>query len=410
MAGKTIAYLDMIGGVSGDILLGAILDVGLRLDDLRAELEKLPDRGYDLSAERVKRGALDATLLHVDLDDDGRRPRGFADFTASIEQSGLSYAAKQTAVRIFDALENAETAAHGGTPGHLHELATVDTLVDVVGAVAGLELLGIDRLHASPFPAGSGSARSEHGPMAGVSPATMAIYQTTGAPVRAGGATAPPGETVTPTGAAIVTAVADFSPVSMTIERSGYGAGQRDPSTHPNVAGLWLGEEVGSAANVAPVATGLTLLETNIDDMPGELFGHVQERLFELGARDVWFTPIQMKKNRPGVLLSVLVPDDTADTAADLLFTETSTFGIRLRPVERYEADRELVDFDSSLGRVTLKLKKKDGKVIQVAPEYEDCRRIAAEHDLGLAEVMDRIRREAHSRPPTIIVDYPPGR
>ena len=405
MAGKTVAYLDMIGGVSGDILLAAMLDAGLRLDDLRAELAKLPDRGYDLATERVKRGALDATLLHVNLDDDGRRPRGFAEFTASIQQSGLSDATKQTAGRIFDALESAEAAAHGGTPGHLHELATVDTLVDVVGAVASIELLGVDRLHASPFPAGSGNARSEHGPMACVSPATMAIYKSTGAPVRAGGATAPPGETVTPTGAAIVTAIAKFSPVSMTIRRTGYGAGRRDPSSHANVAGLWLGEEVGIDSNAGPLARGLTLLETNIDDMPGELFGHVQERLFEQGARDVWFTPIQMKKNRPGILLSALVPDDIADSAANLLFAETSTFGIRRRPVERYEAERELVEFDSSLGRVTLKLKKKDGKVIQAAPEYEDCRRIAAEHGLGLAEVMDRIRSEtlaAQHHPATV--------
>ena len=399
MAGKRVAYLDMIGGVSGDILLGAMLDVGLRLDDLRSELAKLPDRGYDLSAERVKRGALDATLLHVDLDDDGRRPRNFNDFAISIQRSGLSDGAKRTAGRIFDALANAEAAAHGGTPGHLHELATVDTLVDVVGAVAGLELLGVEKLHASPFPAGSGNAKSEHGPMAGVSPATMAIYQSTGAPVRAGGTTAPPGETVTPTGAAIVTTVADFTPVSMTISQAGYGAGQRNPSSHANVAGLWLGDELESAGTAVSIATGLTLLETNIDDMPGELFGHVQELLFKMGARDVWFTPIQMKKNRPGVLLSALVPDTIADNAAHVLFTETSTFGIRRRPVERYEAERELLKFETSLGPVTLKLKKKDGKVIQVAPEYEDCRRIAAEHGLGLAEVMDRIRRESHSQP-----------
>ncbi len=274
----------------------------------------------------------------------------------------------------------------------------MDTLVDVVGAVVGLELLGVDKFHASPFPAGSGSANSEHGPMAGVSPATMAIYQSTGAPVRAGGTTAPPGETVTPTGAAIVTVIADFSPVSMTISRTGYGAGQRNPASHANVAGLWLGEELDSAGNAVPIASGLTLLETNIDDMPGELFGHVQELLFKMGARDVWFTPIQMKKNRPAVLLAALVPDNIADNAAHLLFTETSTFGIRRRPVERYEAERELLEFQSSLGRVTLKLKKRDGKVIQVAPEYEDCRRIAAEYGLGLAEVMDRIRRESHSR------------
>ena len=398
MAGNTVAYLDMIGGVSGDIVLGAMLDAGLNLDDLRSELAKLPDRGYYLVAERVTRGALDATLLHVNLDDDGRKPRNFGDFTASVDQSGLSDTVKQTARRIFDSLENAETAAHGGTPGHLHELATVDTLVDVVGAVVGLELLGVDRLHASPFPAGSGPAKSEHGPMAAVSPATMAIFRSAGAPVRAGGAAALLGETVTPTGAAIVTALADFTPLSMIVRRSGYGAGQRNPETHANVAGLWLGEETASSPASNPVATGLTLLETNIDDMPGELFGHVQERLFKLGAKDVWFTPIQMKKNRPGVLLSALVQDAIADRAADMLFAETSTFGVRRRPVERYEAERELVEFDSSLGRVTVKLKKKDGKVIQVAPEYEDCRRIAAERGLGLAEVMDRIRREEATR------------
>ena len=398
MAGKTVAYLDMIGGVSGDILLGAMLDVGLRLDDLRSELVKLPDRGYDLSAEPVKRGALDATLLHVNLDDDGRKPRNFGDFTASVQQSGLSDTTKRVARRIFDSLENAETAAHGGTPGHLHELATVDTLVDVVGAVAGFELLGVDKLHASPFPAGSGSATSEHGPMAGVSPATMAIYRSAAAPVRTGGRTPLPGETVTPTGAAIVTALADFSPLSMTIKRSGYGAGQRNPPSHANVTGLWLGEETHSASITSLIAVGLTLLETNIDDMSGELFGHVQERLFKLGARDVWFTPIQMKKNRPGVLLSALMPDAIADSAADMLFAETSTFGVRRRPVERYEAERELVEFDSSMGRVTVKLKMKGGKVIQVAPEYEDCRRIADERGVGLAEVMDLIRREAASR------------
>ena len=395
MAGKTVAYLDMVGGVSGDILLGAMLDVGLSLEDLLSELAKVPDCGYDLRVERVKRGALDATLLHVDLDDYGRRPRNFGDFQATIERSGLSEHAKQTARLIFDSLENAETAAHDGTPGHLHELATVDTLVDVVGAVAGLELLGVDRLHVSPFPAGSGAASSEHGPMAGVSPATMAIYRSSGAPVRAGGRTALQGETVTPTGAAIVAAIADFSPVSMIIRRSGFGAGQRNPASHANVAGLWIGEETHSASNAGLIATGLTLLETNIDDMSGELFGHVQERLFKLGARDVWFTPIQMKKNRPGVLLSTLVPDAMADSAADLLFAETSTFGVRRRPIERYEAERELVEFDSSMGRVTVKFKKKDEKVIQIAPEYEDCRRIAAERGLGLAEVMDRIRREA---------------
>ncbi len=395
--GVTVAYLDVIGGVSGDMLLGAMLDAGLRLDDLRTGLSKLPDRGYELSAERVTRGALNATLLHVRLDEDGLRPRGFDDFQAAVSLSGLSDSVKRKSKRIFEVLEEAETAAHGGRPGHLHELATVDTLVDVVGAVLGLEMLGVERLHASPFPAGSGSARSEHGAMGGVSPAALAIYRSSGAPVRAGGPAMPQGEAVTPTGAAIVATLAEFSPAVMNIERSGYGAGVRDPKTRANVVGLWLGASSSGPDSFAGLTGGLTLLETNIDDMPGELFGHVQERLFGLGALDVWLTPVQMKKNRPGVVLSALVGERIADECARLILAETSTFGIRRRPVERYEADRESVDLDSSLGPVRIKVKKVGGEAVQFAPEYDDCRRISLSTGIPLGEVMGRLREEARS-------------
>ena len=395
----TVAYLDMIGGASGDMLLGSMVDAGLHLDALRSELAKLPDGGYELSAERVERGALYATLLRVCLNDEGRRPRGFGDFLESVSRSSLSVGVKSRSKAIFDSLLRAESAAHGGEPGHLHELATVDTLVDVVGAVVGLELLGVKKFHASPFPAGCGTARTEHGAMGGVSPAALAIYRASGAPVRTGGAGMLLGEAVTPTGAAIVAELASFTPLTMDVERSGYGAGERDPQSHANVVGLWLGKELQMhPAGLGPAAGGLTLLETNIDDMPGEMFGHVQDKLFRLGALDVWMTPVQMKKNRPGVMLSALVRDDVTDAAARLILAETSTFGVRRRLVERYEADRETVDLDSSLGRVRVKVKKLDGESVHFAPEYEDCRRIALSGGLALGEVMERVREEARSR------------
>ncbi|MEX0762864.1 MAG: nickel pincer cofactor biosynthesis protein LarC [Dehalococcoidia bacterium] len=391
------AYLDMIGGVSGDMLLGAVVDAGVEISALQAELEKMPARGYRLSADKVRRGGLSATFVNVELDKEGERTRTWNEFTAAIESSSLPSADKAAALAVFDTLAEAEAAAHGGQKGstHLHELGTVDTLVDVVGAIAGLRMLGISTLHASPFPSGSGSSRSSHGALAATSLATMAIYQSKGVPVRAGGPAGPYGESVTPTGAAVVATIAAFSPAAMVVTRVGYGAGSRNPDEYPNVAGLWLGDAVGEQDEAGPLHGGLVLLETNIDDMPGELFGYVQERLFEAGARDVWFTPIQMKKNRPGVLLSALAPAERAGTAARLILSETSTLGVRSRPVERYEAEREITTVNTSLGTTPVKVKRLGGVILEVSPEYDACREIASATGLPLREVMRRVQAEA---------------
>ena len=395
-----IAYLNLIGGASGDMLLGALIDVGLDLDLLRGELAKLGVGGYAVRAERVRRGVIPATLVHVDLDAEGRRPRGIDEFRRALRDSTLPDADKTSAIRVFDAIARAEEAVHGEPGEHphdhahatLHELATVDTLVDVAGAVAGLRLLGVERVHSSAFPAGSGLTDTAHGPLPSPAPATIQIYAAAGAPVRTSEPGGPTGEAVTPTGAALITTLADFEPVDIAVDSVGYGAGARDPEACPNVLGIWLGQAEG-----VPRTAGLSLLETNVDDVTGEVLGYVQERLFEAGARDVWITPVQMKKNRPGSVLSVLVDSARADAAARLILRETSTLGVRVRPVERYEAEREVVEVDTSFGRLPVKVKRLDGAAVQVSPEYEACRGAALRTGVALAEVMRRVQAEAEA-------------
>jgi uncharacterized protein (TIGR00299 family) protein len=391
----------MIGGVSGDMLLGAMVAVGLDLGDLQAELDKLPDRGYRLEQSLVNRGGLEAMLVDVVLDDDGERKRTWDDFYASIADSTLEDVDKRSIKAVFDVLAEAEAAAHGGEAGqtHLHELGTVDTLIDISSTVIGMRLLSVDKIHASAFPTGTGSSSSSHGAMGATSIATAAIYRVTGAPVRAGGRQ-PVGEAVTPTGAAIVSTLAVFDPVEFGADRIGYGAGQRDPEGHANVVGLWIGEGRSRWGRGGPGRRRPEVmeLETNIDDSTGEVLGYVHELLMEMGALDVWFTPIQMKKNRPATMLSVLVGRDLVDAAADLIFKETSTLGIRRRPVRRYEAERQVVNVDTSLGVVPVKLKRVGDTIAQAAPEYEACRAIARGTGLPLVEVMRIVSNEATMR------------
>ncbi|MCH7593188.1 MAG: LarC family nickel insertion protein, partial [Chloroflexi bacterium] len=247
------------------------------------------------------------------------------------------------------------------------------------------------------YRAGTGFVMTDHGRLPGRAPATAQIYAAAKAPVRSASEWGPKGETVTPSGASLVTSIASFEPVEMRVDTMAYGAGSRDPEEYPNALGLWLGETQAAPAPQSPNA-GLSLLETNIDDMGGELFGYVQERLLEAGALDVWMTPIQMKKNRPAVLLSALVNEGDADSAANVILRETSTLGVRRRAVERYTADREVVEVDTTLGKARVKIKRVDGEVAGIAPEYEDCRTLALKHGLTLAEVMRRVGDEARAR------------
>ncbi|MCH8234781.1 MAG: nickel pincer cofactor biosynthesis protein LarC [Chloroflexi bacterium] len=393
------AYIDMIGGASGDMLLGALVDAGLPLEELRAELSGMDVGGYTIRAERVTRGALNCTLLHVDLDDEGRRRRGWDELSGTVESSRLPDDVRSKSIEVLDRLTKAESRVHGVDRHHLtpHELGTVDTLVDIVGVIAGFRLLGVEQVSAGAFPAGTGFVMSDHGRIPGIAPATAQIYAAAKAPVRSASEWGPKGETVTPSGASLVTSIASFEPVEMRVDTMAYGAGSRDPEEYPNALGLWLGETQAAPAPQSPNA-GLSLLETNIDDMGGELFGYVQERLLEAGALDVWMTPIQMKKNRPAVLLSALVNEGDADSAANVILRETSTLGVRRRAVERYTADREVVEVDTTLGKARVKIKRVDGEVAGIAPEYEDCRTLALKHGLTLAEVMRRVGDEARAR------------
>lgn len=388
-----IAYLDCFSGVSGDMLLGALVDAGVPLDALRDEVSRLGIDGWDLRAERVTRAGIAATRVHVDLAEAPQPHRRLADITSLLEASSLAPADRGRALAVFTLLAEAEAHVHGSQPEtvEFHEVGALDAIVDIVGGVAGMRLLGAGAVFCSALPAGGGTARSAHGALPVPAPATLEIMARAGLPMDS--AAGDRGmELVTPTGAALVATLAAFERPAMHIERVGYGAGGRDPDGWPNVLRLWFGEAI------EPARPAMLLIETNIDDMGAEVFGYVQERLFAAGAADVWFQSIQMKKNRPGVLLSVLCGAEREDAVADVLLRETSTLGVRVTPVRRHEAPREVLQFESSLGPAAVKVKRLAGAAPRVAAEYEACRRIAEARGMPLLEVYRVVEAEGLRR------------
>jgi uncharacterized protein (TIGR00299 family) protein len=386
-----LAYLDCFSGVSGDMLLGAILDCGVAADDLQRELARLRLDSYSLSSRKVTRAGLAATQAIVDVAGQPS-PRALGDVLEVIEESGLPQQDKEKGSRIFRLLAEAEAKVHGETVEtvHLHDVGAVDAIVDVMGTVAGLRLLEVDGVFASALPAGSGSTGGPHGTLPVPAPATLELLARAKAPIRPVDGAAR--ELVTPTGAAIVTAVAKFERPEMTLERAGYGAGARDPAGQPNVLRMWLGERIEGATRP------MVLIETNIDDMTGEMLGYAGDKLLEAGAADVWFSSIQMKKGRPGVMLSVICGEEQEEAVARLLLRETSTLGVRVRSVHRWEAERELLEFESSLGPAEVKVKRLPDEPPRIAPEYEACKRIAQETGLPLLEVYRVVQAEAEAK------------
>ena len=385
-----IAYLDCYSGISGDMLLGALIDAGVDSRALSSELEKLGVPGWSLRAERVRRAGIAATQAHVELAESPQPHRRLPDIVAIIGGSSLDAADRERAARVFRLLAEAEARVHGVAAEEIdfHEVGALDAIVDVVGGVVGLRLLGVERLYCSPLPAGGGTARSMHGALPVPAPATLELMAMARAPL-APSAGDRPMELVTPTGAALATVLASFERPAMHVTAVGHGAGGRDPEGWPNVLRLWLGEAI------EPARPAMLLIETNIDDMNPEIYGYVQERLFAAGAADVWYQAIQMKKNRPGVLLSVLCPADREHDITSLLLRETSTLGVRVSSVSRHEAQRETLEFESSLGPAAVKVKRLPGEPPRVAPEYEACRRIAEARALPLSEVYRVVEREA---------------
>ena len=386
-----IAYFDCFSGASGDMILGALLDAGLLFDKLQAEVAKLalPVGAFAIEAHLVYRAGFAATKLDVVVHETPHH-RSLAEVLDIIAKSSLHDRDREQVSAIFRRLGEVEARVHGEPieAVHLHEVGAVDAIVDVTGAVAGLRLLGVESVYVSPLPLGHGETKGQHGLLPLPAPATLALLADANAPTVQG--EGPRGELVTPTGAAILTTLGRFERPALRLESVGYGAGGRDPADRPNVLRLWLGE-----ADVP--GRRLRVVETNIDDMAPELFGYVQESLFNAGAADVWFTPIQMKKNRPGVLLSVLCQEALESEVVRILLRETSTLGVRVREVARYEAERDIFEFESSLGSAAVKVKRLPGEPPRVSPEYDVCRRIAQERGLPLQDVYRVVASEAEA-------------
>lgn len=376
-----IAYFDCIAGASGDMLLGSLLDAGLPEETLRQQLALLHLDDFELQVRRVEKNGFSALKVDVLVNDDVSA-RHLPEIEAIVQGSDLPAAIKDQASAIFRRLGEVEAGIHGVTleQVHLHELGGVDTIVDVVGVLAGLAALGVERVVVSPLPLGRGFVKGAHGAIPLPAPATVALLK--GAPVVGSEIEK---ELVTPTGAALLTSLAaEFGPLpAMTLEAVGYGAGGRDLPI-PNVLRLLLGQQ--AAPNSATTET-LTLLETNIDDLNPETYDYVMGRLFEAGALDVFLAPIQMKKNRPATLLHVLCRPAQVNKLMAILFAETSTLGVRQQTVLRHCLARSSQTVQTPYGPVRVKVASWAKSHSKAAPEYEDCRRLAEINDVPLREV-----------------------
>ena len=384
-----ILYFDCYAGISGDMTVGALLDLGVPLEHLRAELEKLelPPGSYELSTSRTERQQMPALKFDVAVHDHHTH-RHYAGIDAMIADSGLSDPVKEMARRIFRRLAEAEALVHGVAVEdvHFHEVGAVDSIVDIVGTAICLEYLGVEAVYASALPLGSGFVETAHGRLPVPAPATAELLK--GLPVHGD---CGPGERVTPTGAAIVAALACGygKQPPMLLEKTGAGAGGKDFADCPNILRTLLGrsvEKVDEADNVIVV-------EANIDDSTPELLGYAMERLFEEGALDVFFTSIQMKKNRPGVMVSFLCRPEQLDQLSQLLLSETSAIGLRHYRTGRIVMQRRIVERDTEFGPVRFKEVSDDNdRLLRASPEYEDCRRIAREREIPCRDVMERLQ------------------
>jgi pyridinium-3,5-bisthiocarboxylic acid mononucleotide nickel chelatase len=382
-----VAYFDCPAGASGDMILGALVDAGCPVAALEKALRALDVAGWRIEARPVERRGLHGTHLMVETDA-GAHFHDLAALLAPIERSGLAGPVKARACRILTRLAEAESRVHRVPVAavHFHEVGALDTLVDVVGAVAGLDALGIEAVHVSPFPLGGGTVETAHGRLPIPAPATTELLR--GFPVYDNGIRA---ELVTPTGAAILTTLAvPGPPPPMTLEGQGWGAGTRDLP----IANL-LRVLVGEAAVPGETETeALDAVETTIDDMSPQLYEPLMERLLESGALDVYLTPVIMKRSRPGIVLTALAPPGRVADLAALLFRETTTIGVRWRRVERVRLPRELVRVETSLGPITFKVSRLAGRPITVTPEFEEVRRVARERGLPVREALERMRAE----------------
>src|SRR5512138_2701043 len=384
-------HFDCTAGISGDMTVAALIDLGLPLEHLRTELARLPlpsDR-YSIGTEQCQRRGIRAARFIVQVAEEHHH-RHYSDIRKMIEESSLADGVKERSLRIFRRLAEAEATVHGVALAevHFHEVGAVDSIVDIVGAAIGLEYLGVTGISASPLPLGSGFVETAHGRLPVPAPATAELLK--GVPVH--GNTGP-GERVTPTGAAIVTSLATAfgSAPPMRLTGIGNGGGGKDFSDIPNILRLFLGEPsgAGEAWNEE-----IQVLETHIDDMTPEVAGFLMERLFEAGALDVTYSPLQMKKNRPGMKLTVLALPAMSDRLARLVLAESTAIGIRRYRADRLVLERATEERETTLGRVRVKVISDHGLLLRITPEFDECRRLALSHGMPILDVYRLIERE----------------
>jgi len=388
-----IAYLDCFSGISGNMCLGALLDAGVPLECVESALARLPVRGYRLRAERVLRRGIGATHVEVELDESERHPhRGLSDVLDIIGGAGLPAPVAERSAAVFRSLAEAEAKVHDTDVErvHFHEVGAVDAICDIVGTVAGLAELGVERLLFSTVRLGGGTVKVAHGVLPVPAPATAELLKglpTAGGPVQM--------ELATPTGAAILKALGEPSPEwpAMSVQAIGYGAGGRDPQEVPNVLRLVVGE---APAGAQADSDYVYVLETNLDDMTGEQVGYCMEKLAEAGALDAFTTPVQMKKGRPGVQVTVLCGPERLQAAEEVFWRHTTTLGVRRSLWQRSKLARESRTVRTPWGEVRVKIARLGGEVVRCKPEYEDCRALAEAHGVPLEAVQSEALTAVH--------------
>ena len=388
-----LAYFDCFSGISGDMTLGALVDAGCPVEYLRSELQSLDVPGWTLASEKVWKNGMAATFVKVQTDD-RQKHRSLSTILDILQASKLVPQVRDRAAAIFQKLGQAESYVHDAPLEkiHFHEVGAVDAIVDIVGACLGFDALGIDKFSCSPLNVGGGTVKMAHGTLPVPAPATARLLQRI--PTYSSGVQK---ELVTPTGAAIIATVCDsFGPQpAMSVSAIGYGAGTIDLEHQPNVVRMMIGEVAEKSAGAEiPSATPfgfdeeIAVIEANLDDMNPQIYGHFQERALTQGALDVYTTPVQMKKNRPGTLLTVLCKAQDTQSLMDLIFAETTTIGARTYNAKRRVLPRETVTVTTTFGDVRMKVASVNGHIRQATPEYDDCRKLAVEKNVPLQTVI----------------------
>ncbi|MBU4562484.1 nickel pincer cofactor biosynthesis protein LarC [bacterium] len=392
-----IAYFDCFSGISGDMTVGALLDAGLEIETLEKELKKLGLSGYQLEVNKVVKKGISATKFKVKIKEEGVERR-FKDILTIFEKSKLDEEIKKETKKIFFNIAQAESKIHQKDIDkiHFHEIGGLDSIIDVTAAVIGIKTLGIEEIHSSALPVGKGFVKCAHGVIPVPAPATLELLKNI--PTYSGGIES---EMITPTGAAIIGTLAKSfgeRPL-MKIERIGYGAGEKE-FTIPNLLRVSIGEKILKDENLKDgyVSDEAVLIETNIDDMNPEFYDYIMEQLFSQGALDVFLTPIQMKKNRPAHMLSIIVYEQDLKEILEVLFSESTTLGVRIREIKRLRLAQQNFIAETKYGKIRIKVGIFKREIKNIAPEYEDCKKMAKQHQVPLKEVYEEVKKVAYDK------------